>query len=71
MQAEEPCVWFGRPGLCSNWVAMAVAVGVFTSIDLTISVILAFAGANLSHNYSSDRVRKYPPPPTPPVSKIA
>lgn len=61
MQAEEPCVWFGRPGGCSKWVAMAAAVGVFTSVDLCVSLLLALGGANLSHSYSSERIRRYQP----------
>eukprot|EP00892_Ulva_mutabilis_P009046 jgi/Ulvmu1/6513/UM003_0146.1 len=45
--ARSPCVWFGSPGRCSNWVALVTVAGMAAGTDMCLSVFLSVSGSSI------------------------
>jgi len=55
-QAREPCYWFGQPGGCSRWFAMAIVAGFFAVVDLASGLLLAMSGSGIGRTHLSKRM---------------
>lgn len=47
VQAQQPCFWFGAPGGCQRWQALAGVGGFLAAVDLGLGTYLAMSGSSL------------------------